>query len=330
MIFRHKKNFVIKTTCILLLFVMLLSYENTRASALNGLNLWLYNVIPVLFPYLFIINIIMHFNAFTILSFILYPIFHPIFKISKNACFCIISGFFCGFPVGIKTVNDMTRKKQILPKEANYLASFCNNLSLSFYLNFIIHDNIQKNPGIYGTKNYKLLLFILIILPYLSAIICSFIYRRINNYRSDDIIKLCKQNKDLINPSKDNSTNSFLDNCISNTLEALFKIGGYIIIFSILSGIITHYIKLPPPVKPAATTILEVSNGAVAFTGCSLKIIVTVLIPLCSFGGISAMFQSLQMITEKEVIKKNYIKYKFINTLITYLLATLICIIFAI
>lgn len=324
-----KKNFYIKLICISILFIMLVSYETTRSSTLYGLELWLYNVVPVLFPYIFIINIIMLFDAFTILSFILYPILNPILKISKNACLCMVAGFFCGFPVGIKTINDMVKSNKISISEGNYLACFCNNLSPSFYLNFIINDNIHRNNK-FISFNHKLILnIILILLPYISAIICSFIYRFSNKYVESDINNLCKLS-DEINNTKTDTISNFINTCITGTFEALFKVGGYIILFSIITGILLNYTPLPDIVKSIVTSILEISNGATAFSNVKLKYIITILIPLCSFGGLSAMFQSLQMIDVKGISRKNYIKYKFINLSITFVLATIVCLLFGI
>lgn len=321
-----KKNFYLKVICISILFIMLVSYQTTRSSTLYGLELWLYNVVPVLFPYIFIINIIMLFDAFTILSFILYPILNPILKISKNACLCMVAGFFCGFPVGIKTINDMVKSKKISIAEGNYLACFCNNLSPSFYLNFIINDNVHKN-NTFTNFNHKFILnIILILLPYISAIICSFIYRYANKYNEFDVIYLCKPYKE----NKTDSISDFINKCITGTFESLFKVGGYIIIFSIITGLLLNYTTLPTVIKSIVTSILEISNGATAFSGIKLKYIITILIPLCSFGGLSAMFQSLQMIDIKEISRKNYIKYKFINLAITFVLATIVCLIFEI
>lgn len=57
----------------------------------------------------------------------------------------------CGFPLGIKVVNDLLTKNEIKKSEANYLASFCNNLSLAFYINILLIDllkidSIGKKP----------------------------------------------------------------------------------------------------------------------------------------------------------------------------------------
>ena len=119
------------------LILMLAQNHITKEYSRMGMDIWINNVLPSLFPYILIINIIMYLDAFNTLNNILYPIIGRVFSVSKNACFCIICGFLCGYPIGIKTINDMLEKKLICKEEANYLSVFCNNISPAFYINFI-------------------------------------------------------------------------------------------------------------------------------------------------------------------------------------------------
>lgn len=326
-IFKHKINIkyfsknktaLIKICLIISLFVMLLSYNTTRESSYIGLEIWLTSIVPALFPYLLITNLIMHFNAFTILTKIIHPILYPIFKVSKNACFCIICGFLCGFPLGIKTTNDMLTKNKISTSEANYLACFCNNISPAFYLNFIIHQNIKINNQLETISNKKQLIIFCILVPYISSLLCSIIYRIEHKYVLVDINRLCipKEDTSSFNAEKQN----ILDACIINTFSSLFKIGGYITIFSIISGILNKYLSLSHFYTINLHTILEISQGANLFKNESLNNQILFLIPLCCFGGFSALMQSIQMITSTKISKWNYFKYRIINFSVSYII----------
>lgn len=315
-----------KLFSMLLFLLMLLLYNPTRTGTSEGLNIWLNNIVPVLFPYILIINIIMLFDAFTTFSVFVYPILSPVFKVSKNGCFCIITGFLCGFPIGIKLINDMTAKGKITPSEGNYLITFCNNISPSFYLNFIIGNNIMKN---YAYINYSSvpLHILLILLPYLSSLICSLIYRTFNK---GYIISLCNltENSKHINHETNLPRSTNITCCILDTFQSIFIIGGYIIIFSIITNLIFYRINLPDFLSSIINTTIDISNSSVLFKNYSLKAMITILIPLCSFGGISALFQGLSFFKENGLSKRIFIIYRFLNFMVCFLLSNIIYFLF--
>lgn len=306
-----KKNFLI-----LIFLLMLLLNTSTKNGTIIGLNIWLNNIVPILFPYILIINIIMLFEAFTTVSFFIYPFFSKIFKVNKNGCFCIIVGFLCGFPIGIKLINDMVSDKKLTPSEGNYLATFCNNISPSFYLNIVISGNFMQNSDYINNYYTPLLHIIFILLPYLASIICSFIYRFLHKV---DIINLCEQSS-----KKQPNAPENISSCILNTFDSLFTIGGYIIIFSIISNILLTRINLPPIYNSILNTFIDITNSAILFKNQSARLLITILIPLCSFGGISALFQALSFIRHKELSKKVFITYRFINLVISFLFSNII------
>lgn len=236
-------------------------------------------------------------------------LFHPalckIFKCSKNGVFPIVCGFIYGFPLGIKTINDLLQTKKITATEANYLSIFCNNLSMAFYINIVILNLFNPNYIISTDKYGKLFVFLLFILPYLSSVITSKIY--------------------LFNHKSDNVSMNFLDYCISNALESILKIGGYIILFSIISLLSVKYLQLKGLASDLCFLILEISNIEASINGHSLYLKILMGITLCTFGEFSALFQSLAMITSKEISKRNYVKYRIINTFVVLCLAVILC-----
>lgn len=280
------------------------------------MDIWINNVLPSLFPYILIINIIMYLDAFNTLNNILYPIIGRVFSVSKNACFCIICGFLCGYPIGIKTINDMLEKKLICKEEANYLSVFCNNISPAFYINFIVNSNINCGNRLILEYNSRFLLILLILLPYISSFFCSFIYRTTHKQQFVYIITLCKQE----NVSKKYNDKQFFDKCILNSFLSLLYIGGYIIIFSIIAGFLQKII-INKNILRILTSFLEISNGSYSFRNASIEACVLLLVPLACFGGISALFQSIQLMNCRELKMSLYIKYRLINLLIAGALA---------
>ena len=319
---------LLKILSVIFFFIMLISSTNTKQASINGLNLWLYTIVPTLLPYFIATNIIIYFNAFSSTAKLFHPALRKIFKCSKNGVFPIVCGFICGFPLGIKTINDLLQTKKITATEANYLSIFCNNLSMAFYINIVILNLFNPNYIISTHKYGKLFVFLLFILPYLSSVITSKIY--LFNHKSD-IINLCKQadvdiKKQATSIQKSNNVSmNFLGYCISNALESILKIGGYVILFSIISNLSVKYLQLKGLASDLCFPILEISNIEASINGHSLYLKILMGITLCTFGGFSALFQSLAMITSKEISKRNYVKYRIINTFVALCLAVILC-----
>lgn len=190
--------------------------------------------------------------------------------------------------------------------------------------------NANKNLWI-GKKPYgQIFVFLLFIFPYLSSFITSKIYILFNK---GNIMFLCKQEKEshyfTMNKSsnivsKNNSTNNFLDTCILNGLESILKIDGYIIFFSILSNIISKFLLINNYTLSIISPILEISCIKESLKGINIYNQLLIALPICTFGGFSAAFQSISMITNRNISKKNNIKYKVINSSISLAFAIII------
>ena len=121
-----------------LFLVMLLFPKEVFEGASSGLLLWFQIILPTLFPFLLISNLLLSTGSMDILVNVLgKPVSH-IFGVSKSSSFSIVTGFLCGYPMGAKTASDLVRKGYISKNEGEYLFSFCNNGSPVFIINFIV------------------------------------------------------------------------------------------------------------------------------------------------------------------------------------------------
>ncbi|HBA98264.1 MAG TPA: nucleoside recognition protein, partial [Lachnospiraceae bacterium] len=50
-----------------------------------------------------------------------YPVFHKVFKLSKDGCYPAVIGMLSGYPLGAKTVSDLYKMDLLSRKEAQYL-----------------------------------------------------------------------------------------------------------------------------------------------------------------------------------------------------------------
>ena len=198
--------------------IMLIFPRQTFEGASNGLLLWFQIVLPTLLPFIILSNLLIHTNAVTYISNIIKPFVQKLFRVSDYGCYAVFVGFLCGYPMGAKVVSDLIQTEKFSQKEGQYLLSFCNNTSPMFIISFIVMQNF---------KNESLLLGTLVIL-YLAPVMCSFLFRRFYQVK--------KQSFQEIYHSKESFCFDFnlFDKCIMNGFETITKVGGYIILFSVI------------------------------------------------------------------------------------------------
>ncbi len=281
---------------------MLIFPRQTFEGASNGLLLWFQIVLPTLLPFIILSNLLIHTNAVTYISTIVKPFVQRLFRVSDYGCYTVFVGFLCGYPMGAKVVADLIQTEKISQKEGQYLLSFCNNTSPMFIISFIVMQNF---------KNESLLLGTLVIL-YLAPVVCSFVFRRFYKVKKYSFIQK--------NDSKEGFCFDFnlFDNCIMNGFETITKVGGYIILFSILFSIceVLSYAKYILP-------FLEITNGIhwISNNIQPLNITFPLVLTLTSFGGLCAIAQTNSMIHESKLSIFPYIIQKLITALVTSLFA---------
>ena len=225
---------------------MLLFPKAVFSGAEEGLLLWFQIIFPTLFPYLVATSLLLSSGGLSLIAGIFGGVFRRIFRVSKNGTFAVLSGFLCGYPMGAKVTADLLRAGRISQDEARYLLSFCNNTSPVFIINFIVWKT-------FGNES--------LMLPGLSILIgtpvlLSFAFRKyyLKGRRAfPDPSPALKEKKTCFNFS-------VLDSCMMNSFESIVKVGGYIILFSVLLSLLKELAGQNPAVM-AAAPVLEVTNG---------------------------------------------------------------------
>jgi hypothetical protein len=278
------KKFFIFVICIICVVAIILKPQLVSNGVINGLNLSYSAIIPSLFPFLLLTNYMISKDICSYLSMIIYPLLSKLFRISKQGAFCIIIGFTCGYPLGIKTINDMYELRKISESEAKYLCTFCNNCSLSFLMNYIAYKCLGTTLLQAGINKY--IIFILVYMPsIIVGIINSFIFKPATD---NTYLQPLNDNRDVI----------------SDSVKSIIKLCTYVIVFSVLLEFIKK-ISMTFLSKSIIISFLEITNGAF-FTAnnidnISIKIFIVLI--FCIFGGVSITMQSISMLNNKMFIK---------------------------
>ena len=320
-----KKSYINKNNLIkgLILFYFILMFIFPYASyhgASTGLLLWFLNVLPTLLPFIIVSNLMIQLNITKQISKFLYPVFGRLFKVSPMGCYPILVGFLSGIPMGAKSTADLTADNKISFKEGSFLLNMCNNSSPVFIMNFVAINQL-KLPRI------KYALFAIV---YASSIISALLYRFIcQRMKASDTNNEALWLKQTTLHATSHKQISFrydiVDGCIMNGFEVITKIGGYIILFSILAQILNQIIPGSSIAKASFMGILEITTGVsqVCKSNADIQMKIVLAAVLTSFGGLSGMAQTKSVLGNTRLSIKSYFIVKLINIVITMLLALL-------
>ena len=262
---------------------MLIFPQAVFSGAEEGLLLWFQIIFPTLFPFLVVTSLLLSSGGLNLITRLFGGLFRRIFRVTQNGAFAVLAGFLCGYPMGAKVTADLLRAEKISDREARYLLSFCNNTSPVFIINFIVWKTFSDE---------RLMLPTLLILIG-SPVLMSFIFRRI----------YLKGRHPFPEPSaalKEKKTRfdfSVLDSCMMNSFEAIVKVGGYIILFSVLLSLLEE-LSGQNSILIAAAPALEVTNGILLLSSSVSDpgLRYAAVLGLTSFGGLCSAAQTQCML----------------------------------
>lgn len=299
------QNIIIPAAVIILFAAMLFFPGPVLRGASLGLLLWFNTVLPTLFPFILICNLLISTSAVDVLLRFISPLFCRFFRVTPYGAFAVLCGFLCGYPMGAKVTADLYRQERIEKEEASYLLAFCNNTSPMFILSFLVMQTLKDN---------RLKLPVLGILT-LSPIIISFLHPVKRTYKI--------QKKLISPPAKKQPFFDVLDFSISNALESIAKVGAYIIMFAVFTELFQQLPLKDSPIRLLFLASLEITNGITMLSGSSLC--QTAVFILClaetSFGGLCATAQTASMIKGTDIPISAYLQKKLATALVTSLLA---------
>ena len=321
-------------TILALLFVLLLLIfsENNFLATLTGMNIFINNVFPSLFPFLVATEILYNSNIINLLEKYSKKIVPKLFNLPPKAAIAIILGSISGYPIGAKITANLKKDKYLSLAEAERLIAFTNNSSPVFVLSTI---------GISILTNSKIGLTLLII-HIISSLLVGLIFRfwKYNDKEYIDYSYLSL--KDNTSLKSVPSTIDIFINSVKNSVNTILQIGGFVIIFSVILSIlkstgilniISYLLSLtgiPENVSQSLIFgIFEISNGLNLIPNILSynPILALILISfLLGFGGISILFQIYSIIRKEHISIKPYIYGKLLQGIFSVIIT---CVVFS-
>ena len=286
-------------------FILLFSHPDVVASGCTlGLTLWYSSVLPSLLPFMIFSGLLIRTGFVQYLNRLYAPVLGRLFRISDDGCYAMILGFLCGFPMGAKVIADLVRDRHISQKEGEYLLGFCNNVSPAFFLNYVCLLKLG-----YTSVPWKLVL-LFYGLPILYGLITRPFYQF--PYAPSGTQKQASPHR---------LTFPMLDTCIMDSFATITRLGGYIMLFTILVQLLKLF-PMPETTLAFLSGTLEISCGINQIAALSLpSVLKTALICTCaSFGGFCICAQTQSVLDETNLHVTAWLRGRILTSLLVFLL----------
>lgn len=315
------KRLLLQILLFLLLFFLILFPKKSLSGAGAGLLLWFQTMLPTLLPFIILSNLLMAFDLTGPVTALTAPVLKKLLGISQNGCYPVTIGLLCGYPMGAKATADMWKKGALSLSEADYILSFCNNASPGYVFGFIYVTCLGM----------KLSALRLALLFYGPIFLFAFTYRLLLSLRRRtgrvDINNLCQLSAQELS-SQDSSFCSApfmasVDDAIMNGFEVMVRLGGYMMLFSILGEVITLLPGLPESARAFFMLFNEITTGSERVAACGLpaRLKTAAILTGTSFGGLSCLAQTSSMIKGTPLSLARYAAARACIGAIAFLLA---------
>ncbi|MBU3142120.1 sporulation integral membrane protein YlbJ [Clostridium sp. CF012] len=323
-------NILITIICSLIILQIILAPNICIKYTISGAKLFFNAVFPSLFPFLVVINIIISYDGIHIYSKLLGNIICRPLKLPKECNFALLISALCGYPLGARYTCDLYEKNLIDLNTCERLLNIASNSSPLF-----IVGSVGASMMLSAKIGYILLLSNL-----LSCIFMGFIIPSKNS-----LYKVKNKNNAFTKKTHAPiNIGIIFKNSIEDSLKNSFNIGGFIVVFSVITGIIKdnaifHIVinKLSLIIGLSSNFIeglllglLEVTNGCylIASSNSNLYVKLPILSFLIAFSGLSIISQVYSYTYKLNVSMKKYILRKFIQGIISSTLTIIIYYVF--
>lgn len=274
---------------LLLLLLLAVSHITLVTSAMQkALALCANALIPTLFPFLIITDLLLSVEATEKMLFRVSRPFSYLLRLSPTGGAAFLLGAVFGFPMGAKAVAHYYGNGELPREEAERLLLFSGNASPFFLI-----GSVGGNMLFSTQKGVALYLLQLAISLACGVLLGLFAPKPPETAQVSFRIKRISFSK-----------------TVQNAVRQSLFISGYVLFFSVVLSIILPYLKSPFLVRLFAC-LLEISNAcAQASEGKTLAF------PFCAFAtcfsGLSVYFQTLDCIEGTDLSTKSYLPVKLL------------------
>lgn len=293
-------NTIIIISFLILFFEILFNKTLVFDTISYSLNIWASTLIPSMFPFFVISNILISYNITNYIPKILKQIFSKIFNVREEIISIFFLSLFSGFPSNAINTRNLYNKKLITTEEASHALTFTHFANPLFVLSTIAV--LFLNNETYG--------YLILFSHYLGNIIVGILFSKYSptnniNYKP--------------NLNKSQSFSNTLIKAIKSSIDTLLLILGTLTCFLIISALIINKLNVNPYLSSIIKGILEMTMGLKAISLLIIPDIYKVVIStmIISFGGLAVHLQVLSGLVDTNISYQPFFVARLIHSIIS-------------
>ena len=276
--------------------LMLAFPEHYMKATGRGLALFASNVLPAMFPFLFLNTMLSNTRAIPFINKAFEKPVNKIFGVVKEGAFVLISALICGYPVGAVTTARLYENGDITRDDAKSFLPFTSLAGPVFILSTV--------SSVFGDKNAGL---VVLLSHYVGTFINGLLWRFVSHTRA-------RKHNNIENPRFTRNTSSILSSdfeksgghnllgeAVTSSALSMLTVGGYIVLFGLVVdtfALLPFWGDLPAILRVVFTFPVEMTRGVVeASTLTSLPLAVGFATLSVTFGGVSVLAQQYHFLS---------------------------------
>ena len=250
--------------------------EGARA----GISLCAATLIPSLFPFFTLANLLSELGLPDLLGQRLTPLTKRLFRVSGCGAQAFVLGISGGYPLGASVVADLRKRQLISRAEGERLLAFCNNSGPAFILG--------AAGGVFHSPGAGLLLYGAHIL---GAVLTGILFRGHGTWDAPPPAKTPPQPLSAAFPR-----------AVSKALTVTLSVCAYVTFFQAFMALIPVPEALSPAGKALFTGVWELAGGIASFRGLAPTPVNLALAAfLLGWGGISVHLQTIGVLADTDI-----------------------------
>ncbi len=219
--------------------ILVLYPEQAVKSSLRGLHIWWDVVFPALLPFFITAEMMMGFGVVHFLGVLLEPLMRPLFRVPGAGAFVMSVGLISGNPMGAKLTARLREQKLISREEGERLICFTSTAGPLFIFGAVA-------VGFFENKSTGLLLAVA---HYISAIIVGFVMRFYESQapptpppakKTGFILSRAISAMHRARIQDGRTLGQLIGQSVTSAIQTLLLIGGFVMMFSVLTHLISY------------------------------------------------------------------------------------------
>lgn len=291
---KKHRNAILSIGIIAVIFVFVLFPAKYAASFLQGLQLWVMNVVPTLFPFFVLSALLIRLGWVTKCERTLRPALRFLFRAPPCGGYVFLLSVLSGYPVGAKLIQTLHRDGKLSRTQCLKLTTFCSTSGPLFLLGTV-------GAGFFRSSLCGWLLFGSHLA---AALLNGLLYR---NRFLDDAPTVLNDNR-----------RETLNDILFSSVVSILCVGACIALFYLLADVLLSRMPFSQPVLSVLHGLLEVTRGcseiSAAFPVRTALILSSFTI---SFGGGCILLQSFAYLADCGIKFTQLLEIKLTHALLS-------------